>query len=209
MSEYAVKKPAYDLTVRDFFVNFKADTGKKLEALQLKMPVIKSIRVQPGENSKEIYASGVIYDTATLLSDIKVGLNVVALPAEFTDRALGSGGSGAVTYDVTKPHKEEFSCGYWAEKSDGSKVYYYHPRCKLTQGDEELKTSESGTLPDPNIGYTLMILPTDENVWRARYDTSKVDASKVPLTPEEFFALAPETIEEIMAIPGTEKAVTG
>ena len=209
MSEYAVKKPAYDLTVRDFFVNFKADTGKKLEALQLKMPVVKSIRVQPGENTKEIYASGVIYDTATLLSDIKVGLNVVALPAEFTDRALGSGGSGAVTYDVTKPHKEEFSCGYWAEKSDGSKVYYYHPRCKLTQGDEELKTSESGTLPDPNIGYTLMILPTDENVWRARYDTSKVDASKVPLTPEEFFALAPETIEEIMAIPGTEKAVTG
>lgn len=209
MSEYAVKKPAYDLTVRDFFVNFKADTGKKLEALQLKMPVIKSIRVQPGENSKEIYASGVIYDTATLLSDIKVGLNVVALPAEFTDRALGSGGSGAVSYDVTKPHKEEFSCGYWAEKSDGSKVYYYHPRCKLTQGDEELKTSESGTLPDPNIGYTLMILPTDENVWRARYDTSKVDASKVPLTPEEFFALAPETVEEIMAIPGTEKAVTG
>lgn len=209
MSEYAVKKPAYDLTVRDFFVNFKADTGKKLEALQLKMPVIKSIRVQPGENSKEIYASGVIYDTATLLSDIKVGLNVVALPAEFTDRALGSGGSGAVTYDVTKPHKEEFSCGYWAEKSDGSKVYYYHPRCKLTQGDEELKTSESGTLPDPNLSYTLMILPTDENVWRARYDTSKVDASKVPLTPEEFFALAPATIEEIMAIPGTEKAVTG
>lgn len=209
MSEYAVKKPAYDLTVRDFFVNFKADTQKKLEALQLKMPVVKSIRVQPGENSKEIYASGVIYDTATLLSDIKVGLNVVALPAEFTDRALGSGGSGAVTYDVTKPHKEEFSCGYWAEKSDGSKVYYYHPRCKLTQGDEELKTSESGTLPDPNIGYTLMILPTDENVWRARYDTGKVDAGKVPLTPEEFFALAPETIEEIMAIPGTEKAAGG
>lgn len=77
MSEYAVKKPAYDLTVRDFFVNFKADTQKKLEALQLKMPVVKSIRVQPGENTKEIYASGVIYDTTTLLSDIKVGLNVV------------------------------------------------------------------------------------------------------------------------------------
>lgn len=209
MSEYVVKKPAYDLTVRDFFVNFKADTGKKLQALQLKMPVIKSIRVQPGENTKEIYASGVIYDTTTLLSDIKVGLNVVALPHEFTDRALGSGGSGAVSYDVTKPHKEEFACGYWAEKSDGGKVYYYHPRCKLVQGDEEMKTSESGQLPDPNISYTLMILPTDENVWRARYDTGKVDAGKVPLTPEEFFAAAPETIEQILAISGTEKAVTG
>lgn len=205
MSEaFTQAKPSWELTVRDFFVRFKAQGGG--EALNLQMPVIKEIQVQPGEQNKTIYASGVLYDVIAQLTESKLGLTAVALPAAFTDRALGTAGKGAVSYDSVVPQKEEFACGYWAENSDGSAVYYYHPRCKLVQGNKTHKTREQGSLPDPSVGWDIVALPTDEKIWRVRYDTSKVAAGKVALTPEEFFLLPMDTIAEIEAVADKEQA---
>lgn len=208
MSGFTTKKPAFDLTVRDFFVLFAADQHAKTTELLLQMPVVKSIRVQPGEQTKPIYASGAVYDTVTQLSDSKLGLTVVALPRDFVERALGTAGTGSVRYDVTRPHKEEFACGYWCENSDGSATYYYHPRCKLVQSDEETKTSEQGQQPDPSVSYEVMLLPTDEDIWRVRYSTAMVAEGKAPLTPAAFFELRPDTVEKILAIPGSETSAS-
>lgn len=200
-------KPTWELTVRDFFVHFKAGDAGAV-ASDMKMPVIKELRVQPNENTKSIYASGVVYDTVTQLAESKAGLTAVALPREFTDRALGAKVKGAVSYDTVMPVKEEFACGYWCENQDGSKTYYYHPRCKLVQSDATHKTWDPAQTVDPSVAYDILLLPTDEKVWRVRYFTANVEDGKIPLTPEEFFALHPETIEDIEAIPGTEKAAT-
>lgn len=198
-------KPTWELTVRDFFVHFKANEGGGTET-DMQMPVIKELRVQPNENTRSIYASGVVYDTVTQLAESKAGLTAVALPREFTDRALGAKNKGAVSYDTVLPVKEEFACGYWCENQDGSATYYYHPRCKLVQSDATHRTYDSAQTPDPSVAYDILLLGTDEKVWRVRYFTASVEEGKVPLTPAEFFALHPETIEDIEAIPGTEKA---
>lgn len=206
MSEaFTQAKPSWELTVRDFFVRFKANSETQAEALNLKMPVIKDIQVQPGEQNKSIYASGVVYDVVAQLTESKLGLTAVALPAAFTDRALGTGGKGAVSYDSVTPQTEEFACGYWAENSDGSAVYYFHPRCKLMQSNRTHKTMDQGSLPDPSVAWDIVALPTDEKVWRVRYDTGKVAAGKVPLTPEEFFLLPMDTIENIKAAADKEQ----
>lgn len=201
-----VLKPTWELTVRDFFAHFKANAATGAAATDMQMPVIKELRVQPNENTKSIYASGVVYDTVTQLAESRAGLTAVALPREFTDRALGAKGTGAVSYDTVMPEKEEFGCGYWCENQDGSCTYYYHPRCKLVQSDSTHRTYDAAQTPDPSVTYDLLLLGTDEKVWRVRYCTADVEAGKVPLTPAEFFALHPETIEDIEAIPGTEKA---
>ena len=49
-------KPPYELTVYDFFVHFDADDNGN-EALDLQLPVVKSIGVKPGEQKQTIHAS--------------------------------------------------------------------------------------------------------------------------------------------------------
>lgn len=200
-------KPAYELTVRDFFARIKSlMEGGQEEDVDLQLPVVKTLRVSPNESNKEIYASGIVYDVTSQIKGSEAGLTAVALPRVFLDWALGSGVKKSVSFDLAKPVKPEFPVGYWCDNSDGSRVYYYHPRCKLLQtGNQEHKTSDDND-PDPSVDYSLRLMPTEEGVWRVRYYTANVEQGKVPLTPEEFFALHPATIEEILAIPDAEKA---
>lgn len=82
-------KPPYELTVYDFFVHFDADDNGN-EALDLQLPVVKSIGVKPSEQKQTIHASGVIYDTVSTVTEPTLSLTSVALPREFTDRADGA-----------------------------------------------------------------------------------------------------------------------
>ncbi len=191
------KKPAYELTVGDFFVHLPGFKGG--DDVDLQMPVIKTATVQPNEKSNEIFASGIVYDTVSVVSESRLGLNAVALPQDFLNYALGAVVKGAAAYDVNMPLKPEFGCGYTADLSDGSKVYYYHPRCKLVQRDRQHQTSNNNPA-DPAVEYDIMLMATEEHIWRVRYATASVAEGETPLTPQEFFAKHPSTIAEIEAL---------
>ena len=66
-------KPPYELTVYDFFVHFDADDNGN-EALDLQLPVVKSIGVKPSEQKQTIHASGVIYDTVSTVTEPTLSL---------------------------------------------------------------------------------------------------------------------------------------
>lgn len=195
-------KPPYELTVYDFFVHFDADDNGN-EALDLQLPVVKSIGVKPSEQKQTIHASGVIYDTVSTVTEPTLSLSSVALPREFTDRADGSVKKGCAAADVAQPIKPTFACGYWCGNSDGSKTYYYHPQCKLSYSDDETHQTRTNAPVDPSVGRTVDIMPTDEGIWRVRYYT---DGVTKPLTPQEFFAKQPNTLEKVMALDGAESA---
>jgi len=121
------------------------------------------------------------------------------------DKALGTAARGALSIDKTTQQGQEFAFGYYCQNSDGSLVYYYHPRCKLTLGEEEHNTSDDSDI-DPEVSYDIEIMPTEEGVWRLRYYTADVAAEKTPLTMDEFFSALPYTVAEIEALPDLEKA---
>ena len=198
MSEVTIKaqKPAYELTVRDFVMCFRTAAGA-YETDLIKLPVIKTLSVEPDASSKKIYASGGVYDIATAVRGARLGLGAVALPEELLVKAAGSVQDGATAYDTGLPQLPEFGCGYWCEKSDGSKVYYWHPRCKLTIGNSEHKTSDDSDI-DPEVSQDIEAMPTeDEGIWKMRYFTDKVQSGQTALTPDAFFKLRPYTAAEL------------
>lgn len=191
-------KPSFELTVGSFFVRVPSLNGEEGAMEDLELPVVKSITVQPNENSNSIYGSGAVYDVVSVVNDAKIGLNVIALPRRFLDYALGALRAGAASVDSSQPVKPEFACGYTAENSDGSRVYYYHPRCKLMQTNNRQHQTSTNTPADPSVEYEISLLPTDEKIWRMRYYTA--DAGENALSAQEFFAKHPGTIAEIEAL---------
>lgn len=205
--------PAYELTI---FNALAAMIAKMMDGkpewekdgenpLILSMPVVKTLTISPDASTKKIYASGIVYDTTSQVKGATASLGAVALPRTFTDKALGAKAKGALSYDLTSQQGQEFAFGYYCAKSDGSMVYYYHPRCKLVLSDEEHKTSDDSDL-DPEVNYDIEIMPTAEGLWRVRYDTADVAEDKKPLTMDEFFGALPYTIAEVEALPELEQA---
>lgn len=191
------ERPVYELTVRDFVLCFRE--GDKYADELVQLPIVKTLNVEPDASSKKIYASGGVYDIATAVRGAKLGLGAVALPMELLTKAAGSVVAGPTACDKSLPVLPEFGCGYWCDMSDGSQVYYWHPRCKLTIGGEDHKTSDDSDI-DPNVSRDIEAMPTDgEGIWKMRYFTSQVAEGETPLTPQAFFRLRPYTAAELAA----------
>lgn len=181
------QKPAYWITVRDNFWNFLAaedGAARMYEADVYRSPVVKSIGITGTVAESDIYASGIVYDHISQVQGAEIALDAVALEHALLDKALGATVSGGYVFDKSNDVGREFAFGYYLEQRDGSYVYYWHPRCLLTQADENVETS-TDSAADPSRSFTIRALPTLEGVWRVRYFTQDVQS---PLTPEEFFA---------------------
>ena len=168
MSEVTTKtKPAYELTVRDFWM--------RVGAKKWVLPVVKSIGVNTGEQVQEIHASGAVYDVTSTVSGGSFDLTAVALPDDLTDAALGAvTAKEGLSYDVTHPLLPDAECGYYCDLSDGTQRYYYHPRVKLTRGSNKTHQTSTNNPVDPSDSYTVRLMPTDEGIWRVRLNTASV-----------------------------------
>ena len=181
------QKPAYIITVRDNFWNFLIDesgAGRLYESKIYRSPVVKSIGLTANAAEGTIYASGIVYDTVRKVQGADIALGAVALDHNLLDKASGASAAGGFVFDKSTDFGKEFAFGYYLELRNGEYVYYWHPRCLLTQADESAETSTDST-PDPNRSFTIKALPTVEGVWRVRYHT---EGQAEPLTPEAFFA---------------------
>lgn len=182
------QKPEYWITVRDNFWCFlEAEDGvaRLYEPTVYRSPVVKSIGITGTVAEGNIYASGIVYDYTRQVQGAEIALDAVALERILIDKATGATVNGAYAFDKSNDVGNEFAFGYYLEAKDGSYVYYWHPRCLLTQNDDTVETSTDSAV-DPTRSFTIRSLPTSEGVWRVRYYADKSDSSA--LKPEEFFA---------------------
>ena len=189
------QKPAYWLTVRDNFWNFlEAEDGaaRMYEADVYRSPVVKSIGITGTVAEGNIYASGIVYDYTRQVQGAEIALDAVALEQTLIDKAAGAIVDGGFVYNSSTDVGKEFAFGYYVEykpqagEDHGDYMYYWHPRCLLTQNDETAETSTDSAV-DPSRSFTIRALPTTEGIWRICYNTKDVQS---PLTPEAFFAFA-------------------
>lgn len=181
------QKPAYWITVRDNFWCFlEAEDGsaRLYENSVYRSPVVKSIGITGTVAEGNIYASGIVYDYTRQVQGAEIALEAVALDQALIDKAIGATVDGGFVYDKSNDINREFAFGYYLEAKDGSYIFYWHPRCILSQNDETVETS-TDSAADPSRSFTIQALPTVDGFWRVRYNTAAVQS---PLTPEQFFA---------------------
>ena len=166
-------KPPYELTVGAFW--WKVGTEEWL------LPVVKSINVNSGDQVSTIHASGIVYDVTALVSGGTIGLTAVALPEDMLAVSLGSNKlESGVIYDTDRPILPDAECGYIGHMSDGTDIFYYHPRVKLVRGAANHQTRTNSPV-DPSVDYTIHLMSTDEGIWKVRLP------EKTP-TSEKFLA---------------------
>lgn len=181
------QKPSYWVTVRDNFWNFLvAEDGaaRMYEADVYRSPVVKSIGLTQTVAEGNIYASGIVYDYTRLVQGAEIALDAVALDHKLLNKAIGAKVDGGFAYNSSLDLSQEFGFGYYLEQRNGKRIYYWHPRCLLTQDDQTVETS-TDSMPDPSRSFTIQALPTQEGIWRICYYEADAEPA---LTPEEFFA---------------------
>ncbi len=215
-STIIIKAPEYLLTIRDMLMAFFASQepgqapvwekdGENNKIYRL--PIVKKLGVAPDVGSSKIFASGLTYDITQNTRGAQLTTDVVALPRDIEDKALGTHKpSSSMAYSKNNDKGAEFATGYFMENSDGGLVYFFHPRCKMIEGQSEYATSDDSDA-DPQVSKAIEVMPTHEGVWRVRYATSDVATGKVPLTVEQFFGALPYTIAQIEALAATEADV--
>ena len=188
---------AYELTIGDLYIVFYGNEGA-LEASGYQLPEVKTLQISMDKTSAKIYASGKVRDTVNEVRGGTIDMDLVAAPAELIKKLYGRVEAGRVLLSKSRPILPEFCMGYWTELSDGTKRYYWHPRCKAALPDDEShETSDDGD-PDPTMSVSVDVLPTDEDVWKITYEPD----AEHPLTVEQFYQAAPRTIAEAEAIGG-------
>lgn len=181
------QKPSYWVTVRDNFWNFLIDedgAARLYESDVYRAPVVKSIGLTQSVAEGNIYASGIVYDYTRLVQGAEIALDAVALDHTLINKAIGATVDGGFAYNSSMDFGHEFAFGYYLEQKNGKKIYYWHPRCLLTQDDQTVETS-TDSMPDPSRSFTIQAMPTTEGIWRICY--YEEDASPA-LTVDEFFA---------------------
>lgn len=148
--------------------------------------VVTSIKSTKTAPSKDIYASGKLYDQIMKRKGTQIELAALAMPRDVYDKASGEIREGAFSFEPASPERVHFAYGFAKEFDDGTKMFRWYADCILGNFDDEVST-ETADLNDPSETYTITALPYNGNC-KTDYFQSDVAEGEKPLTAEQFFA---------------------
>ena len=179
----------YEVTIGSAYFCLIKDKGRDFidyETEVTEVNTIKTLGLNRNVAELEIWASGEMFDFIQRTNSADISLTAVALPTELKNKLEGVYSQDGITISRTNDIEREFAFGYWAENSDGSFYYFWHPLCKIVPSEETRQTRTSD-IPDPERNYTIKVIPFDR-YWKYMYSTGEaIKAGLQPLTIDEFF----------------------
>jgi len=187
-------KPPFEVSVGAAFfcvIDERDNTNITYKNTVVRQDVVRELGITPTVVEQEIWASGVMFEYISQTTGADIALNAVALDSDLLIELSGANQEDAFVFNRVNDLEKEFAFGYWGENRDGSMVFYWHPLCKITAG-EETKSTRTNDPSDPQKNYNIKVMPfgggDSGGVWRVRYDQKKAaEAGFVPLTVDEFF----------------------
>lgn len=183
-------KTQYETTVQNqyfCFITGYDDNGKpQYEDKVYESGVVTNIKSTKTAPSKEIYASGKMYDQLMKRKNTVIELTALGMPRVVYDKASGEVREGAFSFEPTSPKRVHFAYGFAKELDDGTKAFRWYPDCILGNFDDESKT-ETADLNEPSATYSITALPYKDSC-KTDYYQSDVAEGETPLTAEQFFA---------------------
>lgn len=142
------KKPPVKETVGAQYICFNVmtednDWTEEYEKDVIKLETVKSVKVAEASETKDVYASGKVYDSDTNTSSAGIEVEQIAFPEDLLAQMRGDivdkGGFILSGGDGIRPY---FAYGK-VVKLKGSKYRFdWYPKCKLTENSDETVTSE-------------------------------------------------------------------
>lgn len=194
------KKPAYKVTAGAQYICFAATTAVNgwdgtFEEDVIKLPTVVNIKRSNSIADQTIYASGSVYDRNTNINSIGIEEENVAFPDELIAKMSGDTYQNGIIVSGGKRKRPFFAYGYAETKSDGSKVFHWFPKCKLTENSDDIATSTENST-EQNDTLNIVAFPYNDSA-DIEVKMSTADEKNKGITEEKFFAAPAKSAADV------------
>ena len=205
-----VKKPKLIETVGALYYCFlKAETdadnitSEGYEEEIVKSPVIKNVSVEPEEETAVVRASGENYDEVSQTSSVGLEFELVAFdPADLAKAKGETVDEGGLISGGAANERPYIAIGYPVKKRGGGVQFKWYPKCKITEHNEEVATSEE-SYSEQNPTVNLSAYAFNEKGEKFVYVDSETENFPKGMTEDLFFSKVIITKEDLSGlIPG-------
>lgn len=195
------KKPSTKYTVGAQYICFNTDPdwdGTDFESDVLKLPTVVDINVADNSDSYQSYASGIVYESDTIVTYKEISVTQLAFDAATIAKMKGDTIDTGIIMSGGVKTRPFFAYGVPIIKKDGTKDMRWYPKCKLVDNSDATATS-TDTHSDQTDTLTIRAYGYD-NDQNQEVKVLTSETANAGITEAAFFAAPVLTVAAAKAL---------
>lgn len=204
------KKPSTKYTVGAQYICFNTDPdwdASDFASTVTKLPTVVDISISDNSNSYESYASGLVYESDTIVSYKEISVTQLAFDEAIIAQMKGDTVDEGVIMSGGIKTRPYFAYGVPIIKKDKTMDMRWYPKCKLADNSDTTATStDSHSDQTDTLTIRAYGFDSDQN---QEVKVLTGDTNNTGITEELFFAAPVLTVAESKALrPSTSTTTT-
>ena len=195
------KKPATKYTVGAQYICFNTDPdwdAAEFDSAVTKFPTVVDIDVKDNSNSYESYASGLVYESDTIVSYKEISVTQLAFDEETIAKMKGDAVDSGIIMSGGIKTRPFFAYGVPIIKKDKTMDLRWYPKCKLADNSDKTATS-TDTHSDQTDTLTIRAYGFDEDQ-NQEVKVLTAETANAGITEAAFFAAPVLTVAAAKAL---------
>lgn len=195
------KKPSTKYTVGAQYICFNTDAdwdASDYESAVTKLPTVVDISVTDNSNSYESYASGIVYESDTIVTYKEISVTQLAFEEEILAKMKGDAVDTGIIMSGGIKVRPYFAYGVPIIKKDKTMDMRWFPKCKLVDNSDSTATS-TDSHSDQTDTVTIRAYGFDEDQ-NQEVKVLTADENNAGITEAAFFAVPVLTVTAAKAL---------
>lgn len=195
------KKPATKYTVGAQYICFNTDLdwdSSDFESDVTKLPTVVDINVADNSDSYQSYASGIVYESDTIVTYKEISVTQLAFDEATTAKMKGDTIDSGIIMSGGVKTRPYFAYGVPIIKKDGTKDMRWYPKCKLVDNSDATATS-TDSHSDQTDTLTIRAYGFD-NDQNQEVKVLTAETANAGITEDAFFAAPILTVAAAKAL---------
>ena len=195
------KKPSTKYTVGEQYICFNTDNdwdASDYESAVKKLPTVVDISVTDNSNSYESYASGIVYESDTIVTYKEISVTQLAFEPEIIAKMKGDSVDTGIIMSGGVKTRPYFAYGVPIINKDGTKDMRWFPKCKLVDNSDATATS-TDSHSDQTDTLTIRAYGFD-NDQNQEVKVLTAETANAGITEDAFFAAPILTVAAAKAL---------
>ena len=195
------KKPATKYTVGAQYICFNTDPdwdAAEFDSAVTKFPTVVDIDVKDNSNSYESYASGLVYESDTIVTYKEISVTQLAFDEETIAKMKGDAVDSGIIMSGGIKTRPFFAYGVPIIKKDKTMDLRWYPKCKLADNSDKTATS-TDTHSDQTDTLTIRAYGFDEDQ-NQEVKVLTAETANAGITEAAFFAAPVLTVAAAKAL---------